>query len=364
MRSPQPSRGGPPPRGNGLAGCAVAIGRTLAATVIVAILGAVLWIGATLIPYIASHSDGPSPSALPSPSPGIPRLALPAQPVTVNSTIAVTGSLPKDLLGRSGVSIRIDVRHADGSTDSGGEVQVTDSPTFHVDGVPLQEGDNEIDAVVVENGTDGAHSDPIVVTRDTTPPTVAISAPNAGAVVSGASVTVSGTTDPGIGVQVKNSTTGTVANGVSTKKGAFGISVRLQNGANLLTVVATDAAGNSAQAQVQVNTSVDVGRVTIDLNPGTIYLDKSRNFRVSALAIGTDGLPVVNVCVRITVTIRNWTPTPNNCILSDINGRAADNFTLPDSFTDVGDGLVLVQYTMPTGDPLSATTVISVQKKQ
>jgi hypothetical protein len=342
----------------------VLIGRTLAIGVIVAIMGAVLWVGATVIPFIAAQGTGPSPSTLPSPSPGIPRLALPAQPVTVNSTISVQGSLPKDLLGRSGVSIRIDVQHADGSTDAGGEVQVTDSPTFQVDGIPLQEGENHIDAVVVENGADGAHSDPIIVTRDTTAPNVTIDSPSAGAVVSGASATVTGKTDPEISVQIKNSTTGTVANGVSTKKGTFGISVRLQNGTNLLTVLVTDAAGNSAQAQVQVSTSVDVGRVTIDLNPGTIYLNKSRNFRVSALAIGTDGLPVVNVCVRITVTIRNWTPTPNNCILSDINGRAADNFTLPDSFTDVGDGLVLVQYTMPTGDPLSATTVITVQKKQ
>ena len=88
------------------------------------------------IPYIASHSDGPSPSALPSPSQGIPRLALPAQPVTVNSTIAVTGSLPKDLLGRSGVSIRIDVRHADVTHE-------------HVAGV--EDGD-DVDRLVVEGG--------------------------------------------------------------------------------------------------------------------------------------------------------------------------------------------------------------------
>ena len=93
----------------------------------------------------------------------------------------------------------------------------------------------------------------------------------------------------------------------------------------------------------------------------------NRSFRVTARATGPDGSPVVSVCVQFTLQLTGLpiqqTSATSPCIVSDTNGRAAWEYTIPDTFNTVGQGLVMVTYVMPVGDPLEETTRLYVKKQ-
>jgi hypothetical protein len=77
---------------------------------------------------------------------------------------------------------------------------------------------------------------------DVTPPGVTLSTPTNGATTIVPVITVSGTTEAGSQVSVNG-----VLAAVNSSTGAFSLNIPLLDGSNIVTVVATDAAGNSAE---------------------------------------------------------------------------------------------------------------------
>jgi hypothetical protein len=183
-----------------------------------------------------------------------------------------------------------------------------------------------------------------------------ITAPTPGEIMNGDSVTVTGKTDKDIDVQVRNETTGTIESGRTTTKGAFAIDITLRNGANVLTITATDGAGNQTSKSVEISTSASVGRISIVLNPGTIILSKKPiAFRITSTATDSSGAPAANVRVCMYVTPYRMKPSDPVCVTSDVNGRAAWDYVFPDSYVDEGRGLVTVSYELAVGDPILGT---------
>jgi hypothetical protein len=205
------------------------------------------------------------------------------------------------------------------------------------------------------NGVEGGRSASITVVRDTTPPALTITTPTPGATLNGGSVTVTGKTDKDIDVQVRNETTGTIESGRSTAKGAFSIGITLRNGTNLLTITATDQAGNPITKSVEISTSASVGRISIILNPGTIILSSRKDFLITAAATDSTGAPAANVQVCMYVSAPGAQPSTPVCVISDVNGRAAWTYTLPNNFNTQGSGFVTVSYELSIGDPLLET---------
>jgi bacillopeptidase F len=268
----------------------------------------------------------------------------------------VSGTLPQDLLGKSDAIIRIIITHDDGSVIIGAEITMPKTAGFDVAKIPLSAGTNIIEAVVVINGVEGSHSAPITVVRDTSAPSLTVTTPTPGEIMNGDSVTVTGKTDKDIDVQVRNETTGTIEGGRSTTKGAFSISITLRDGTNVLTITATDGAGNQTSTSVEISTSASVGRISIILNPGTIILSKKPiAFRITATATDSTGAPAANVRVCMYVTAPNANPSSPVCATSDVNGRAAWDYLFPDNFNTEGRGLVTVTYELSVGDPISGT---------
>jgi hypothetical protein len=310
-----------------------------------------------MLPIITSIGGNSSPTPPPaSLEPGRPTLTEPSEPITAAATITVSGTLPQDLLDKSDAIIRIIITRDDGSVITGAEISMPKTAGFDVAQIPLSAGTNVIEAVVVVNGVEGTHSAPITVVRDTTAPELTITAPTPGEIMNGDAVTVTGKTDKDIDVQVRNETTGTIEGGRSTTKGAFSIGITLRDGTNVLTITATDGAGNQTSASVEISTSASVGRISIILNPGTIILSTRRDFRITATATDSTGAPAANVRACMLVTAPGDTPFPppeTLCVISDVNGRAAWNYSFPDNFNTEGRGLVTVTYELSVGDPIS-----------
>jgi hypothetical protein len=310
-----------------------------------------------MLPIITSIGGSGSPTPPPaSLEPGRPTLTEPSEPITAASTVTISGNLPQDLLDKSDAIIRIIITRDDGSVITGAEIKMPKTAGFDVAQIPLSSGTNVIEAVVVVHGVEGTRSASITIVRDTSAPSLTVTAPTPGEIMNGDSVTVTGKTDKDIDVQVRNETTGTIEGGRSTTKGAFSIGITLRDGTNVLTITATDGAGNQTSTSVEISTSASVGRISIILNPGTIILSKKPiAFRITATATDSTGSPATNVRVCMYVTADGATPSEPACVTSDVNGRAAWDYNFPDNFNTEGRGLVTVTYELSVGDPISGT---------
>lgn len=320
------------------------------------VIAGAIGLAAVALPFITSIGASGSPTPPPpSLEPGRPTLTEPSEPITAAATITISGTLPQDLLEKSDAIIRIIITRDDGSVITGAEISMPKTAGFDIAKIPLSSGSNVIEAVVVVNGVEGGRSASITVVRDTTPPALTVTTPTPGAILNGDSVTVTGKTDKDIDVQVRNETTGTIESGRSTAKGAFSIGITLRNGTNLLTITATDQAGNPTTKSVEVSTSASVGRISIILNPGTIILSSRKDFLITATATDSTGAPAANVRVCMYVSAPGATPSEPVCVVSDVNGRAAWAYALPDNFNTEGSGFVTVSYELSVGDPLLET---------
>lgn len=336
------------------------IATALSTFVTLFVIAGAIGLAAIALPFITSIGGNSSPTPPPaSVEPGRPTLSEPSDPITAAATITVSGTLPQDLLDKGDAIIRIIITRDDGSVITGAEINMPKTAGFDVAQIPLSAGTNVIEAVVVVNGVEGTRSAPITIVRDTTAPSLTITAPTPGEIMNGDAVTVTGKTDKDIDVQVRNETTGTIESGRSTTKGAYSIGITLRDGTNVLTVTATDGAGNQTSKSVEISTSASVGQISIILNPGTIILSKKPiQFRITATATDSTGAPAANVQVCMYVTAPNSSPdpvAPGRCVTSDVNGRAAWDYLFPDNFKTEGRGLVTVTYVLSVGDPISGT---------
>lgn len=332
------------------------IATALSTFVTLFVIAGAIGLAAIAIPFITSIGGNSSPTPPPaSVEPGRPTLSEPGEPITAASTITVSGTLPQDLLDKSDAIIRIIITRDDGSVITGAEINMPKTAGFDVAQIPLSAGSNVIEAVVVVNGVEGTRSTPITVVRDTSAPALTISAPTPGEIMNGDAVTVTGKSDKDIDVQVRNETTGTIESGRSTTKGAFSIGITLRDGTNVLTITATDGAGNQTSKSVEISTSASVGRISIILNPGTIILSSRNDFRITATATDSSGASAANVRVCMYVTAPGARPSEPVCVTSDVNGRAAWDYAFPDNFNTEGRGIVTVTYELSVGDPISGT---------
>ncbi len=335
------------------------IATALSTFVTLFVIAGAIALAVVMIPIITSIGGSGSPTPPPaSVEPGRPTLSEPSDPITAAATITVSGTLPQDLLDKSDAIIRIIITRDDGSVITGGEINMPKTAGFDVAQVPLSTGTNVIEAVVVVNGVEGTRSAPITVVRDTSAPSLTITAPTPGEIMNGDAVTVTGKTDKDIDVQVRNETAGTIESGRSTTKGAFSIGITLRDGTNVLTITATDGAGNQTSKSVEISTSASVGQISIILNPGTIILSTRRDFRITATATDSSGASAANVRVCMYVTPYGGQPdpiAPGLCTTSDVNGRASWNYAFPENFNTEGRGLVTVTYELSVGDPISGT---------
>ncbi len=333
------------------------IATTLSTLITLFVIVGAIGLAVVALPLLTSNGSNASPTPPPaSLEPGRPTLSTPTDPITAAATTTVIGTLPQDLLNQGDALIRIIITRDDGSVITGAEIKMPKTAGFSITQIPLSAGTNVIVAAVVVNGVEGTRSAPITVVRDTIAPALTVTAPTPGQIMNGDLVTVTGKTDKDIDVQVRNETTSTIVNGRSTAKGLFSIDTMLRNGTNVLTIIATDGAGNQTTASVEISTSALVGRVTIVLNPGTIILStKPIAFRITATATDSTGTPAANVQVCMYVMADGAPPSSSVCVTSDVNGRAAWNYLFPDNFNTEGRGLVTVTYELAVGDPISGT---------
>jgi hypothetical protein len=217
-------------------------------------------------------------------------------------------------------------------TVNGTAVTVSQTDGSFSRGITLTAGTNSITVVAIDkagNQTTVTRT----VTLDTTPPTVTVTPAN-GAYTNNASLTVSGVATDASGIQsvTVNGTTVTVA----PADGSFSRGITLAAGANSITVIATDNAGN----QTTVTRSV-----TLDTTPPALS--------ISSLANGA-------YTNNATLNVSGTTTDASGIKSLTINGQTAtvandNSFTYPVTLT-VGANTITTITTITTDNANNTTT--------
>lgn len=116
--------------------------------------------------------------------------------------------------------------------------------------VSLEKGSNTFQAqAVADSGNKSDKSAPYVVSYLQGNPKLDITSPKDGDSINASSVTITGQLDPGSTVAINDHLA------IVDSNGNFQASVNLQNGDNLIKIVATDTAGNTISKQLQVKST-------------------------------------------------------------------------------------------------------------
>ncbi len=173
-----------------------------------------------------------------------------------SSSTYTTGSSPLTLGGTA--ADNVGVTQVTWANSLGGSGTASGTTSWTASGIVLQLGTNVLTVTARDAASNTATASLMVTLSNTTPPTVAITAPTAGATVAG-TVTVSASASDSVGVvgvQFRLDGTNLGAEVASPPYSVSWDTTTAANGTHTLTAVARDAAGNTAtSAPVSVNDS-------------------------------------------------------------------------------------------------------------
>ncbi len=212
----------------------------------------------------------------------------------------------------------------------------------------LPEGPHTIDVTIADHAANVAHT-VFHFTTDTLPPAITITSPVNGQTVTSPSLQVTGK------VSDASAIAAVTVNGqaVGLAGGVFSTTVTLVAGANTITVVATDAAGNTGRAAVSVTLQTDTTPPTITItapnqpvitgNPtpavAVTYSDAQSEVDTTTLKIAIDGTALAGC----TVGVASATCTPpalaagNHTVTTQVKDHAGNLGTASFSFQLVLD---------------------------
>ncbi|MBL8923502.1 MAG: PKD domain-containing protein [Myxococcaceae bacterium] len=188
----------------------------------------------------------------PDPTPPTVQLTAPANNARVTGQV----TLVAQAMDNVGVTR---VEFFEGATRLG---EATATPwQLQVDTTPWTPGTKTLTARAHDAAGNSATSTPVFIivgmSTDTTPPTVSVTAPTAGA-MTGLSVTLAATASDDVGVQRVEFEVDGAASGVATMA-PYQVSATVSAGAHSLVAVAFDAAGNSTRSAPVAFTAIDPG---------------------------------------------------------------------------------------------------------
>lgn len=274
--------------------------------------------------------------AIDSDSDGCPDACQDGDPpiITIDTPVAFTLLNTMDDIDVSGT-----VQDASAVTVTVNGVAATVTGTSWTATLPAKEGLIPITAVAIDIvGNTGTAT--VEIRVDTTPPIIVIETPSDGITLPGVQVDVAGTASdiaPGTTIQADDLTV--TVNGVDAMvSNAFWVvpDFLLQPGINLLTAVATDAAGNTSEAQISV-TVLDKAGQSIVMVSGNAQSAKYGTMVPDPLFVAlldANGDTVENRPIQFTVTrgdgILSAPPINDTTVTvySDENGLASVLFTL------------------------------------
>jgi predicted xylose isomerase-like sugar epimerase len=160
------------------------------------------------------------------------------------------------------------------ANDRGGSGAATGTTAWSVPALPLQPGVNVI-TVTASDAAGNTSTDRVSITSDAKVPTLTIASPVATSVTKNEMLALSGTAADDLGVTEVSWSNNRGGNGRATGTTSWSVAnAALQSGVNVITVTASDAAGNRTSATVSVTRDSQAPAVTF-VAPATLVTNKA-----------------------------------------------------------------------------------------
>ncbi len=348
--------------------------KALLAVSIVLLGGAILWVSVGQVgPLVTSALTGlgglvsdavnvttsPTPTAAPEPA-GAPSIEAPDNPYTNRETVDITVIVPAAATGVVGGTIRLYDSLADQEPELIREEPVGATSIHVFVGVTLSAGRNDMQAVVFGPGGEGERSEVATWILDRSKPKVSVITPKDNALVNRSNVTVKGKSQAGAEIRLQNAANGAIATTIAGSDGLWETPIAVANGVNLITVRATDPAGNENSAELTLRKGS--GKLTAVLSASTYRFKASKlpkKITLTVTVTDPDGRRLKGAVALFTVSVPGLEAIVSAEAETDANGVASFTTTIP-AGAQPGGGLATVLVTVSGQGDISDRQVLTV----
>lgn len=338
--------------------------------------GAILWVGSGQVgPFVSSVVGGfgglvaqvgiaagsPTPTEAPSLS-DAPSVEIPEQPYTNRETVTVTVNVPAAIAGQEGYDVRLYVTLPDTDPEIVAELPVGETSVLLIPEVQLASGRNDFQASLLGPGGESELSAVTTWIQDTSKPKVSIISPRDNAQVSKSNVVVRGKSQAQAEIRLQNAANGAIATAIAGKDGLWEARVAVTDGANEITVTATDLAGNANSATV--NLRKGSGKLTAVLTGSSYRFKASRlptSITLTVTVTGPDGRRLGGATALFTVSVPGLEAIVSGEITTNASGSASFTTRIPSGAT-TGSGLATVLVTAGRQGSVTDRQVLAIVK--
>ena len=326
-----------------LAGTVVLFGSGTLGRIVGALAGGVGGVVQEVASAVASSS--PTPATVIT---DIPAIAPPDNPYTNVETVDITVTVPQAAVGRTGYKVRLFDTVAGQAVATVGDLPVGATSKLTFPGVTLKSGTNDMQVALVGPDGEGGRSTTVTWVLDQVDPKITLISPKDGSSTATASLTIKGKTQPDSTVLLRDDANSATASAQADKDGLFSVAIATASGANVITIEATDPAGNTSSVVLHV--SKGSGQVTVTLS-GTVYKFKTTqatNVTFTVIVTGPNGARLGGANALFTVTVPGLAAIVSPEITTAADGTARFTTTIPAGAT-AGSGLASVLVTTASG---------------
>jgi len=278
---------------------------------------------------------------------------------TNQASMPLLGNVPAITVGKSGYTVHVYQVSQGGSRTEVARVTVGGTTRFATPTITLAEGPNIFVATLAGPNGEGGDSPRVTYTLDTKPPKIVIASPANGSRVSSSAIDVSGASDAGATIFIRNEMApgGGLNSTVVGADGKFKLTVAVVAGANTIDMTSTDQAGNSANTSISVKRDPGQLAAHLAVTPSKFKSDSQTTLKLTIHATTFNGSPLANAKATFTVAIQGLAPIVSPEMTTDATGTATWQVSVSQATAGIGQATVLV--TSETGDQVTANAAIT-----
>jgi glucodextranase-like protein len=279
-------------------------------------------------------------TATPSPRPTIamvadaPLIERPSEPYTNLAAIDLLVTVPQNVVGDPLTRLRLYLALPDQAAVPILEAPMGATRRVVIPDVELANGANDFTATLVGPVGESEQSPIVTFILDAEPPSIALTSPADGGTVNAAAVDLVGKTQGRSTLVARNEANNASVTGVAGSDGVFKLTLPIEDGANGISITATDPAGNVGSTVVAVLRGS--GKLAAKVTASTYQLSVKNlpaDIELAVLVTDPDGRPLEGARVTFILTIPGIPPPVTTERETGGDGRAVFPTRVPQGAT-------------------------------
>lgn len=293
-------------------------------------------VGSTLTGFVENVTATPTPAPTEAPVSEVPSIESPTEPYTNQEQVDLLVTVPADVAGDLAYRIRVYLALEGVPSAPIQDAPLAPTPQTIIP-VALTPGINDFTVTLIGPGGESESSPVVRYVLDTKAPGIKLASPRDGATINRNAVDLEGRSQGRSTLIARNATTGQSIVGTADADGRFALRLPIAMGANRITIVATDPAGNVNELELGVTRGSGKLRASLGASIYTIARSSlPEPIRLIVTVDDPDGKPLEGARVTFTLSIPGIRTVTSETV-TDANGQAEFQTTIP-AEADPGGG--------------------------